>query len=92
MPRSSQPAPAITVAVIDTGVTGSARVPALPGGDFVDAAGDGMYDCDAHGTLTASLIGGRHHRPTASSASRPTPRLLSLRQTSDQLTSRWAPA
>lgn len=39
----------VTVAVIDTGVNGSARVPALPGGDFVDAAGNGMSDCDRSG-------------------------------------------
>ena len=49
----------VTVAVIDTGVNGSPRVPALPGGDFVDKAGDGMNDCDSHGTLTASIIAGR---------------------------------
>lgn len=49
----------VTVAVIDTGVDVSPRVPAEPGGDFVDQAGDGLADCDAHGTLTASIIGGR---------------------------------
>ena len=43
----------VTVAVIDTGVNGSPRVPAEPGGDFVDKAGNGMSDCDSHGTLTA---------------------------------------
>ena len=48
----------VTVAVIDTGVNGSPRVPAEPGGDFVDAGGNGMSDCDAHGTLTASIIAG----------------------------------
>ena len=46
----------VTVAVIDTGVTGSPRVPAEPGGDFVDKAGNGTADCDSHGTLTASII------------------------------------
>ena len=49
----------VTVAVIDTGVNGSPRVPAEPGGDFVDKAGNGMSDCDSHGTLTASIIAGR---------------------------------
>ena len=34
----------VTVAVIDTGVNGSPRVPAEPGGDFVDKAGNGMSD------------------------------------------------
>ncbi len=46
----------VTVAVIDTGVDASPRVPAEPGGDFVDQAGNGLSDCDAHGTLTASII------------------------------------
>ena len=63
----------VTVAVIDTGVNGSPRVPAVPGGDFVDKAGNGMSDCDAHGTLTA--VDHRGHgppRPTDSSGSRRT--------------------
>src|SRR5262245_13998756 len=49
----------VTVAVIDTGVDASQRVPADPGGDFVDEAANGLSDCDAHGTLTASIIAGR---------------------------------
>ncbi len=35
------------------------RLPAEAGGDFVTQDGDGLSDCDAHGTLTASIIGGR---------------------------------
>ena len=73
----------ITVAVIDTGVNGSARVPALPGGDFVDKAGDGMNDCDSHGTLTASIIGGKPSPTDGFVGVAPDVRLLSLRQTSD---------
>lgn len=73
----------VTVAVIDTGVTGSARVPAEPGGDFVDASGDGMSDCDAHGTLTASIIAGRPSPTDGFVGIAPDARLLSLRQTSD---------
>jgi membrane-anchored mycosin MYCP len=73
----------ITVAVIDTGVNGSARVPALPGGDFVDRAGDGMNDCDSHGTLTASIIAGRPSPTDGFIGVAPDARLLSLRQTSD---------
>ncbi|WP_420093290.1 S8 family serine peptidase, partial [Mycolicibacter nonchromogenicus] len=47
----------VTVAVIDTGVTPHPRLPNLiPGGDYVMAGGDGLSDCDAHGTLVASLI------------------------------------
>jgi membrane-anchored mycosin MYCP len=73
----------ITVAVIDTGVNGSPRVPAEPGGDFVDAAGNGLADCDAHGTLTASIIAGRPAPTDAFVGVAPDARILSLRQTSD---------
>lgn len=73
----------VTVAVIDTGVNGSPRVPAEPGGDFVDAAGNGMSDCDAHGTLTAAIIAGRPAPTDAFVGVAPDARLLSLRQTSD---------
>ncbi len=73
----------ITVAVIDTGVTGSARVPAEPGGDFVDEGANGMSDCDAHGTLTASIIAGRPAPTDAFIGVAPDARILSLRQTSD---------
>ncbi|MDV3123309.1 type VII secretion-associated serine protease mycosin [Mycobacterium sp. 21AC1] len=72
----------VTVAVIDTGVNGSPRVPAEPGGDFVDAAGDGMSDCDAHGTLTASIIAGRPAPTDGFVGVAPDARLISLRQTS----------
>lgn len=47
----------VKVAVIDTGVTPHPRLPNLVGGgDYVMAGGDGLADCDAHGTLVASLI------------------------------------
>lgn len=47
------------VAVIDTGVQKSPRLPhVVAGGDYVMGRyGDGLSDCDAHGTLVASLIG-----------------------------------
>ncbi|MEI7715664.1 MAG: S8 family serine peptidase [Mycobacterium sp.] len=45
------------VAVIDTGVTPHPRFQHLiAGGDYV-MGGDGLSDCDAHGTLVASMIG-----------------------------------
>ncbi|MGP4057845.1 type VII secretion-associated serine protease mycosin [Mycobacterium sp. 4D054] len=49
----------VVVAVIDTGVAPSPRLPHLvAGGDYVLAQyGDGLSDCDGHGTLVASLIG-----------------------------------
>jgi membrane-anchored mycosin MYCP len=45
----------VAVAVIDTGVNPSPRLPVVPGGDYI-TAGDGLSDCDAHGTIVASLI------------------------------------
>jgi membrane-anchored mycosin MYCP len=77
----------VTVAVIDTGVNGSLRVPAEPGGDFVDPAGNGMSDCDAHGTLTASIIAGRGSPTDGFIGIAPNARILSLRQTS----ANWQP-
>jgi membrane-anchored mycosin MYCP len=45
------------VAVIDTGVSAHPRLADLVGGgDYVVAGGDGLADCDAHGTIVASLI------------------------------------
>jgi membrane-anchored mycosin MYCP len=45
----------VPVAVIDTGVNPSPRMPVIAGGDYV-MGGDGLSDCDAHGTVVASLI------------------------------------
>lgn len=73
----------VTVAVIDTGVNGSPRVPAEPGEDFVDKAGNGMSDCDSHGTLTASIIAGRPAPTDGFIGVAPDARVLSLRQTSE---------
>lgn len=73
----------VTVAVIDTGVNASPRVPAEPGGDFVDQSGNGLSDCDAHGTLTASIIGGRPSPTDGFVGVAPDARLISLRQTSE---------
>src|SRR5215831_8628582 len=45
------------VAVIDTGVSPHPRFQHLiPGGDYI-MGGDGLSDCDAHGTIVASVIG-----------------------------------
>lgn len=73
----------VTVAVIDTGVNASPRVTAVPGGDFVDQVGNGLFDCDAHGTLTASVIAGRPASTDGFIGVAPDARLFSLRQTSE---------
>jgi membrane-anchored mycosin MYCP len=46
----------VPVAVIDTGVNPSPRLPVVPGGDYI-MGGDGLMDCDSHGTIVASVIG-----------------------------------
>src|SRR5271163_706075 len=47
----------VKVAVIDTGVNPHPRFRHLiPGGDYI-MGGDGLSDCDAHGTIVASMIG-----------------------------------
>ena len=62
----------VTVAVIDTGVTPHPRLPNLVGGgDYVMAGGDGLSDCDAHGTLVASMIAAK---PNTGEALPPVPR------------------
>ncbi|MGH3530806.1 MAG: type VII secretion-associated serine protease mycosin [Mycobacterium sp.] len=45
----------VPVAVVDTGVNPSHRLPVVPGGDYI-MSGDGLLDCDAHGTVVASVI------------------------------------
>jgi membrane-anchored mycosin MYCP len=45
----------VPVAVIDTGVQPSRRLPVVAGGDYI-MGGDGLADCDAHGTAVASLV------------------------------------
>ena len=45
----------VPVAVIDTGVSPSPRLPAIAGGGYV-TGGDGLPDCGAHGTIRASII------------------------------------
>jgi membrane-anchored mycosin MYCP len=62
----------VRIAVIDTGVTPHPRLPHLvPGGDFVMGGGDGLSDCDAHGTLVASMIGGAPASAEGSGAAGP---------------------
>jgi membrane-anchored mycosin MYCP len=46
----------VPVAVIDTGINPGHRLPVVAGGDYI-MGGDGLTDCDAHGTIVASVIG-----------------------------------
>jgi membrane-anchored mycosin MYCP len=67
----------VKVAVIDTGVTPHPRLTHLtPGGDYVMGGGDGLSDCDAHGTIVASMIAAAPATgaaPAAPPARRPLP-------------------
>jgi membrane-anchored mycosin MYCP len=73
----------VLVAVIDTGVNASARIPAEPGGDYIGEHGDGLSDCDAHGTLVAAQIAGRAAPGDAFVGVAPEARIVSIRDTSD---------
>lgn len=74
-----------TVAVIDTGVARSPRLPPLiPGGDYVFEGGNGTQDCDAHGTIVAGIIAAAPD-PTGASAFSgiaPDVSLITIRQSS----------
>lgn len=71
-----------TVAVIDTGVAPHPRLPGLiAGGDYV-ATGDGIGDCDAHGTLVAGLIAAKPTPDSGFSGGAPDARIITIRQSS----------
>ena len=71
------------VAVIDTGVTPHPRLPGLtPGGDYV-GTGDGLVDCDAHGTMVAGLIAAQTAPGSGFAGGAPDARILSIRQSSN---------
>ncbi|MCP9271565.1 type VII secretion-associated serine protease mycosin [Mycolicibacterium arenosum] len=68
------------VAVIDTGVSRHPRLPALEaGGDYV-SSGDGLEDCDAHGTLVAGIIAAAPSPDDAFAGVAPEATILSIRQ------------
>ncbi|NUS92057.1 MAG: type VII secretion-associated serine protease mycosin [Nocardia sp.] len=70
----------VTVAVVDTGVTPHPRLPnVVPGGDYIAAGGDGLQDCDAHGTLIAGIIGGAADPADGFTGVAPDARILSIR-------------
>lgn len=70
------------VAVIDTGVAPHPRLPdVIAGGDFV-STGDGIGDCDAHGTFVAGLIAARTASGSGFAGGAPDAAILSIRQSS----------
>ncbi|MFD0364571.1 type VII secretion-associated serine protease mycosin [Nocardia sp. GCM10030253] len=74
----------VTVAVIDTGVQPNPRLPNLVGGgDYVMAGGDGLSDCDAHGTLIAGIIGATSDPTDGFTGVAPDARIISIRTRSE---------
>jgi membrane-anchored mycosin MYCP len=96
--RTGQPSPDVTrawqfsqgegqtVAVIDTGVRPSQRLPVEPGGDYIQST-DGLADCDGHGTVVAGIIGARPGEDGFSGVA-PQARLVSIRQSSSKFSQR----
>ncbi|WP_338760373.1 type VII secretion-associated serine protease mycosin [Nocardia vulneris] len=77
----------VTVAVIDTGVYAHPRLPGLRGGgDYVVAGGDGLADCDAHGTLVAGIIAAAPDPADGFLGVAPDAQLLSIRYRSGAFT------
>ncbi|MFE7801073.1 type VII secretion-associated serine protease mycosin [Nocardia sp. NPDC057440] len=77
----------VTVAVIDTGVSPHPRLPNLVGGgDYIEAGGDGLFDCDAHGTLIAGIIGAQPDVADGFTGVAPDARILSIRNRSGAFT------
>ncbi|GAB20724.1 peptidase S08 family protein [Gordonia effusa NBRC 100432] len=71
-----------TVAVIDTGVTPHPRLPRLRGGGDYVARGDGLSDCDAHGTVVAGIIAATTSSTDSYGGVAPEATILSIRQSS----------
>lgn len=70
-----------TIGIIDTGVAPHARLPLLRGVGDVVLGGDGLEDCDAHGTLVAGLAAARIGDDGFSGIA-PEAEVLSVRQSS----------
>lgn len=71
------------IAVVDTGISPHPRLPGLrPGGDYV-YTGDGLSDCDAHGTIVAGLIAAQTVPGSGFAGGAPDASILSIRQSSN---------
>ncbi len=74
----------VAVALIDTGVNPSPRLPHLRGaGDYIEEGSDGLRDCDSHGTVIASIIGGAASEADGFVGVAPDAEIISIRQSSD---------
>jgi len=71
-----------TVAVIDSGVNPNVRLANLIGGGDYIMGGDGLNDCDHHGTLIAGIIAARGAEGDGFVGVAPEATILSIRQTS----------
>jgi membrane-anchored mycosin MYCP len=73
----------VRIAVIDTGVARNPRLAGrlIAGGDFV-AGGDGLTDCDGHGTLVAGIAAASVDAGTGFAGVAPTAEVISVRQSS----------
>lgn len=71
-----------TVAVIDSGVNPNIRLPNLIGGGDYVMGGDGLQDCDHHGTVIAGIIAARPKEGDGFVGVAPESTILSIRQTS----------
>lgn len=72
-----------TVAVIDSGVNRNDRLPNLLGGGDYIMGGDGLSDCDNHGTLVAGLIAATARPTDGFVGVAPDAAIISIRQASD---------
>ncbi len=75
-----------TVAVIDSGVNRNDRLPRLTGGGDYIMGGDGLSDCDHHGTLVAGLIAAQPRPGDGFIGVAPDASIISIRQTSELFT------
>lgn len=80
----------VTVVVIDSGVARQPRLPNLSGGGDYIEAGDGLVDCDGHGTAVAGIIGAAPG-PDGFSGVAPDAKLISIRQSSGQFSPKTPP-
>jgi membrane-anchored mycosin MYCP len=71
-----------TIAVIDSGVQPNVRLPRLRGGGDYIMPGDGLSDCDHHGTLVAGIIASAPAPNDGFIGVAPGAEIVSIRQTS----------